>query len=61
MYPFANEYIMKKAEQISYNYLRRYIDRIRSVGQYSFTLEELQNEFNISYGALKQNLFRLKS
>lgn len=52
---------MKKAEQISHNYLRRYIDRIRSVGQYSFTLEELQNEFNISYGALKQNLYRLKS
>ena len=60
-YPFANEYIMKKSEQISYNYLRRYIDSIRSVGRYSFTLEELQNEFNISYGALKQNLYRLKS
>jgi len=52
---------MKKSEQISYNYLRRYIDSIRSVGRYSFTLEELQNEFNISYGALKQNLYRLKS
>ena len=61
MYPFANEYIMKKTEQKSHNYLEKYIDSIRSVGRYSFTLEELQNEFNISYRALKQNLYRLKS
>lgn len=61
MYPFANEYTMKKTEQKSHNYLEKYIDSIRSVGRYSFTLEELQNEFNISYRALKQNLYRLKS
>lgn len=52
---------MKKIEQFSHNYLEKYIDNVRSVGRYSFTLEELQNEFNISYRALKQNLYRLKS
>lgn len=45
---------------ITHNYLDRYLDKIRSFGKYSFTLEELQNEFDITYLALKQNLYRLK-
>lgn len=52
---------MSKKDQISHNYLDRYLDNIRSFGRYSFTLEELQSEFNVSYRALKQNLYRLKS
>ena len=51
---------MASIEQTSYNYLERYLGNIRSKGRYSFTLEELQQEFNISYRALKQNLYRLK-
>jgi len=51
---------MKKKE-ISHNYLDRYLDKIRSLGRYSFTLEELQNEFDVTYLALKQNLYRLKT
>jgi len=52
---------MNKTEKKSHNYIERYIDNIRSVGRYSFTLEELQNEFKISYRALKQSMYRLKS
>ncbi len=51
---------MSNIEQTSYNYLEKYFKNIRSSGRYSFTLEELQKEFNISYRALKQNLYRLK-
>ncbi|MGI6573492.1 MAG: type IV toxin-antitoxin system AbiEi family antitoxin domain-containing protein [Fermentimonas sp.] len=51
---------MEKLEQPSYNYLERHIDYVRSQGRYSFTLVELQQEFNISYRALKQGLYRLK-
>ncbi len=48
-------------KEISHNYLDRYLDKIRSLGRYSFTLEELQKEFDITYLALKQNLYRLKT
>ncbi len=51
---------MKSIEQTTYNYLERYLNNIRSQGRYSFTLEELQQEFNLSYRAIKQNLYRLK-
>lgn len=51
---------MNNIEQTSYNYLESYIDNILSTGRYSFTLKELQEEFNISYRALKQNIYRLK-
>jgi predicted transcriptional regulator of viral defense system len=51
---------MKKKE-ISHNYIDRYLDKIRSLGRYSFTLEELQKEFDVTYLALKQNLYRLKT
>jgi len=48
-------------KEISHNYLDRYLDKISSLGRYSFTLEELQKEFDITYLALKQNLYRLKT
>ena len=52
---------MNTQKQTYYNYIERYLDNIRSKGRYSFTLGELQKEFDISYRALKQSLYRLKS
>lgn len=52
---------MNPEKQTYYNYIERYLDNIRSKGRYSFTLEELQKEFDTTYRALKQNLYRLKS
>jgi predicted transcriptional regulator of viral defense system len=46
--------------QLPYNYLDKYLTEVRSQGRHAFTVEELKNEFNLSYPALRQNLFRLK-
>ncbi|MDR2038002.1 MAG: type IV toxin-antitoxin system AbiEi family antitoxin [Bacteroidales bacterium] len=46
---------------MTYNYLDKYLVKIRSKGRYSFTIKKLQEEFNVSYRAIKQNLYRLKS
>ena len=43
-----------------YEYIETYLDSIRARGRYSFSLEELLNEFNISYEALAQRLYHLK-
>lgn len=46
---------------LSYNYLEVFLNDIRSKGRYSFTLEEVKNQFNKSDKAISQNLYRLKS
>ena len=43
-----------------YDYIETYIDAIRAKGRYSFSLEELFNEFKISYKTLLERLFNLK-
>ena len=43
-----------------YEYIETYLDSIRAKGRYSFSLEELLNEFKISYNALAQRLYHLK-
>ena len=43
-----------------YEYIETYLETIRAKGRYSFSLEELLNEFAISYNALKQRLYHLK-
>ena len=52
---------MKDIERFSYNYLDKYLTEIRSQGRYAFTVEELKSQFDKSYPALRQNLFRLKA
>jgi predicted transcriptional regulator of viral defense system len=51
---------MDRIRQFSHNYLDKYLTEVRAEGRYAFTLEELKNEFALSYPALKQNLYRLK-
>jgi predicted transcriptional regulator of viral defense system len=51
---------MRKAAT-QYNYLEDFINKIRSVGRYAFSLAEVKTEFNLSDKALNQNLYRLKS
>lgn len=46
---------------IQYNYLEDFINKIRSVGRYSFSLAEIKKEFDITDKAINQNLFRLKT
>ena len=46
--------------QFSYNYLEKYLTEVRADGRYFFTIEELKNKCNVSYPAIRQNLFRLK-
>jgi len=43
-----------------YEHIETYLETIRAKGRYSFSLEELLNEFNISYNTLKQRLYHLK-
>ena len=52
---------MDSNSQFPYHYLDRYLTEIRSQGRYMFTVEELKNQLDRSYPALRQNLFRLKS
>ncbi|MDR0874157.1 MAG: type IV toxin-antitoxin system AbiEi family antitoxin [Prevotellaceae bacterium] len=51
---------MNKINKATYNYLGKYLTEVRSKGRYTFTLDELKNEFNLSYSAIKQKLYRLK-
>lgn len=44
-----------------YNYLEDFINKIRSVGRYSFSLAEIKKQFDISDKAINQNLYRLKT
>jgi len=46
---------------IQYNYLEDFINKIRSVGRYSFSLAEIKKQFDISDKAINQNLYRLKT
>jgi len=43
-----------------YEYIETYLETIRSKGRYSFSLEELLNEFGISYNTLTQRLYHIK-
>ena len=43
-----------------YEYIEAYLNSIRAKGRYSFSLEELMNEFQISYQTLVQRLYHLK-
>ena len=40
-----------------YEYIETYLDKIRAKGRYSFSLEELLDEFQVSYPALVQRLY----
>ena len=51
---------MGEIEKIKYNQLDSYLKEVRSQGRYAFTLDELKNEFQIQYPAIKQRLHRLK-
>jgi predicted transcriptional regulator of viral defense system len=51
---------MSRIRQLPHNYLDKYLTEVRAQGRYAFTLEELKNEFALSYPTLKQNLYRLK-
>ena len=48
------------ASKNKYEYIETYLDTIRAKGRYSFSLEELLDEFEISYNALVQRLYQLK-
>jgi predicted transcriptional regulator of viral defense system len=52
---------MNNIRYTPYNYLDKYLTEVRSQGRYSFTVEELKNQFDRSYPALRQNLLRLKA
>ncbi len=45
---------------IQYNYLEDFINKMRSLGRYSFSLAEIRQQFNASDKAINQNLYRLK-
>ena len=51
---------MKNTNKITYNYLYKYLIEVRAQGRYSFTIEELKSQFNLSPNALNQILYRLK-
>jgi predicted transcriptional regulator of viral defense system len=51
---------MDGIRKLSHNYLDKYLTEVRAQGGYAFTLEELKNEFALSYPALKQSLYWLK-
>lgn len=46
---------------VQYNYLEDFINKIRSVGRYSFSLSEIKQQFKTSDKAINQNLYRLKT
>lgn len=46
---------------LQYNYLEDFINKIRSVGRYSFSLAEIKQQFDTSDKAISQNLYRLKT
>lgn len=52
--------LMEKYNQNTYNKLDSYLKEVRSQGRYAFTLDELKNQFQMPYPAIKQKLHRLK-
>jgi predicted transcriptional regulator of viral defense system len=46
--------------QKTYNQIDDYLKEVRAQGRYAFTLEELQEKFELQYPAIKQKLYRLK-
>ena len=51
---------MNKNIKLNHNYLENFLHAIRANGRYSFTLEELKKEFDLSYPTIKQSLYRQK-
>jgi predicted transcriptional regulator of viral defense system len=51
---------MENTSQSTYNYLDKYLIEVRSQGRYAFTLDEIENKFNMPYHNLRQVLYRLK-
>jgi len=43
------------------NYLSKYLSSVRSQGRYTFTLDELREQFDLSNTTLNQSLGRLKA
>lgn len=52
---------MNKTTHRGRNYLSRYLSAVRSQGRYTFTLDELREQFNLSSTALNQSIGRLKA
>jgi len=48
------------AKNNEYEYIEVYLDTIRAKGRYSFSLQELLNQFHVSYQAIVQRLYHLK-
>ena len=51
---------MEDIKKSTYNYLDKYLIEVRAQGRYAFTAEELKSQFNLSFNALNQLLYRLK-
>ena len=56
----CNLQTMNTNKAMNHNYIESFLHTIRASGRYSFTLEELKNEFDLPYLTIKQNLYRLK-
>lgn len=52
---------MDNATHLGRNYLSKYLSFVRSQGRYTFTLDELREQFDLSNTALNQSLGRLKA
>ncbi|KAA6350916.1 hypothetical protein EZS27_001763 [termite gut metagenome] len=52
---------MNNTIQTGRNYLDKYLSFVRSQGRYTFTLDELKKQFDISDTAINQSLCRLKT
>ena len=51
---------MNNTSDLGRNYLDKYMSTIRSKGRYTFTLDELKEQFDLSNMAINQSLLRLK-
>ncbi len=51
---------MENKSDIGRNYLEKYLFSVRSQGCYTFTLDELRKQFDLSNAAINQSLIRLK-
>jgi predicted transcriptional regulator of viral defense system len=52
---------MEHSTKMTHNFIDEYLYSIRSDGRYAFSLKELQENFDLPYRSIKQNLYRLKS
>jgi len=52
---------MEESLQNGRNYLSKYLSSVRSKGRYTFTLDELREQFNVSGTSINQSLGRLKA